>query len=54
VALAARGARKFGAEAEKIEDDAELKQVRKQALRVILKGSLVALPLTLLAYLLPF
>ena len=37
-----------------IEDEAELKQVRRQARRVILKGFLIALPLTLLAYLLPF
>lgn len=28
-------------------------QVRRQALRVILKGVLVAIPLTVLAYLLP-
>ena len=53
MSLAARGARKFGAEEEKIEDEAELRQVRKQARRVILKGFLVALPLTLLSYLLP-
>jgi hypothetical protein len=52
VSLAARGARKFGAE-EQIKDEAELGQVRKQARRVILKGFLVALPLTLLSYLLP-
>jgi hypothetical protein len=52
--LAARGARKFGKEEEKIEDQAELRQVRRQALRVILKGVLVAIPLTVLAYLLPF
>jgi len=54
VTLASRGARKFGEEEEKIEDQAELQQVRKQARRVILKGMLVAIPLTLLAYLLPF
>jgi len=53
VSLAARGARKFGAEEEQIEDQAELRQVRKQARWVILKGFLVALPLTLLSYLLP-
>jgi len=39
---------------EKIEEEAEVKQVRRQALRVILKGVCVALPLTILAYLLPF
>jgi hypothetical protein len=49
-----RGARKFGKEEEKIEDRAELKQVRRQALRVILKGVLAAIPLTALAYFLPF
>jgi hypothetical protein len=48
-----RGARKFGEQAEKIEDEAELKQVRRQARRVILKGFLLALPLTILAYLIP-
>jgi hypothetical protein len=53
VSLAARGARKFGAEEEQIEDQAELRQVRKQARWVILKGVLVALPLTLLSYLMP-
>ena len=40
-------------EEEKIEDQAELRQVRRQALRVILKGVLAAIPLTVLAYLLP-
>jgi hypothetical protein len=54
VSLAARGARKFGEQEEKIEDQAELQQVRRQARRVILKGLLAAIPLTLLAYLLPF
>jgi hypothetical protein len=54
VALASRGARKIGQQEEKIEDEAELKQVRWQARRVILKGVLVAIPLTVLAYLLPF
>ena len=48
-----RGARKFGEQEEKIEDEAELKQVRRQARRVILKGFLLALPLTILAYLIP-
>ena len=52
--LASRGARKFGAEEEQIEDEAELKQVRRQAQRVILKGLLAAIPLTVLAYFLPF
>jgi hypothetical protein len=43
----------LGEEEEKIEDEAEWRQVRKQARRVILKGFLMALPLTLLSYLLP-
>jgi hypothetical protein len=50
VSLASRGARKFGDNEEKIEDKAELKQVRRQARRVILKGVLLAIPLTLIAY----
>jgi hypothetical protein len=54
VTLASRGARKFGEQEEKIEDQAELKQVRRQARRVILKGVLAAIPLTAAAYFLPF
>jgi hypothetical protein len=54
VTLASRGSRKFGEYEEQIDDEAELRQVRRQARRVILKGLLVALPLTLLAYFLPF
>jgi hypothetical protein len=53
VALASRGLRNINAKIERIKDAEELKRVRKQALRVIIKGSLVALPLTLIAYLLP-
>ena len=53
MALASRGARQFGEKAEKIEDDAELKQVRRQALKVQLKASLVGLVLTALAFLIP-
>ena len=53
MSLASRGSRKIGEFEETIEDEAELRQVRRQALRVILKGVLVALPLTILAYLLP-
>ncbi len=53
MSLASRGARKFGEFEEKIEDAAELKQVRRQALKVILKGLLVAIPLTLIAFMLP-
>ena len=45
--LAARGARKLGEEgAEKIEDPAELAQVRRQALRVQIKSFLAAVALT--------
>jgi hypothetical protein len=51
--LASRSSRKFGDEEEKIEDEAELLQVRRQARRVILRAFLVALPLTLIAYFLP-
>ena len=53
VALASRGLRKVGDTAEKIDDDNELKQVRHQALKVYLKSTLVALVLTLIAYLIP-
>jgi hypothetical protein len=38
---------------EKIEDPAELAQVRKQARRVNIKSILAAIPLTLLALILP-
>lgn len=55
VSLASRGAQKFGEEEEQIKDETELKQVRRQAQRVILnKGVLAAIPLTLPAYFLPF
>jgi hypothetical protein len=53
VALASRGLRNISGKVEKIEDEEELKQVRRQAQKVILKGSLVALPLTVIAYLIP-
>ena len=53
MALASRGLRNLSDREEKIEDQAELKQVRRQALRVILKGVLAAIPLTILAYLIP-
>jgi hypothetical protein len=54
VSLASRGLRKFGETEDKIEDDAdELKQVRRQAQKVYLKSLLVALVLTLIAYLIP-
>jgi hypothetical protein len=53
VSLASRGLRNISDKEEKIEDQAELKQVRRQAMRVIHKGVLVAVPLTALAYLIP-
>jgi hypothetical protein len=53
VSLASRGLRNISDKEERIEDPAELVQVRHQALRVILKGALVAIPLTILAYLIP-
>lgn len=53
MSLASRGLRNISDREEKIEDPAELQQVRRQARRVILKGILVAIPLTLLAYILP-
>jgi len=53
VALASRGLRNINDKEEKIENGAELKQVRRQALRVVFKGMLVAIPLTILVYLIP-
>ena len=53
MALASRGLRKFGETEEKIEDGAELKQVRRQALKVLAKASVVGVVLTLVAYLIP-
>jgi len=38
---------------EKIEDLAELKQVRLQALKILLKGTLVAIALTVIIMVLP-
>ena len=51
--LAARGSRQLGEKVEKIEDTAELAQVRRQAGRVQLKAFLAAIPLTLIALALP-
>jgi hypothetical protein len=51
--LASRGLRKLEANEEKIEEIAELKQVRRQAQWVIMKAFLVALALTLIAFILP-
>jgi hypothetical protein len=53
VGLAARGSRQLSDQVEKIEDPAELAQVRKQARRVQLKALLAAIPLTLMALALP-
>ncbi len=53
MALASRSLRKTGVTEEKIEDDAELRQVKRQALKVQLKGSLAGLVLTVIAYLIP-
>ena len=52
--LAARGSRQLGDQVEKIEDPAELAQVRKQARRVQFKALLAAIPLTLVALVLPY
>lgn len=51
--LAARGSRQLGDNIERIEDVAELAQVRWQARRVQLKGLAVAIILTLLALAIP-
>jgi hypothetical protein len=45
--------RKLGDTEEKIENDAELRQVKRQALKVQLKASLVGLILTAIAFLIP-
>jgi hypothetical protein len=46
VGLAARGSRQLGEEIEKIEDPAELAQVRRQARRVRIKSLVAGLLLT--------
>jgi hypothetical protein len=51
--LASRGSRKLGDDEEKIEDNAELAQVRRQARRVIFRAFLVALVLTSIAFIIP-
>ena len=53
MSLASRGLRNISDRNEEIADPAELRQVRRQARRVILKGILAALPFTLIAYFLP-
>ena len=51
--LSARGSRNLNDYDEKIEDEQELRQVRRQARKVWLKSFLAALFLTLLALALP-
>ncbi len=51
--LAARGSRHLDEKQEKIEDSAELAQVRRQARRVHVKAFLVALLWTLITLVLP-
>jgi len=53
VGLSARGSRNLTGKVEKIDDDAELAQVRRQARRVTLKAFLAAIPLMLIALALP-
>jgi hypothetical protein len=53
VGLSRIDSRKLGDETEKIEDEAELAQVRRQARRVQIKSFLAAVPLTLIALALP-
>lgn len=51
--LAARGSRQLGDQVEKIVDDDELKQVQRQARRVLTKALGVAILLTLTALMIP-
>jgi len=51
--LASRGSRNLTDKIEKIEDEAELAQVRRQARQVSMKALLVAIPLTLIVLALP-
>ncbi len=53
MSLAGRGARQLGDKVEKIEDPAELAQVRRQARHVYLKGLVAGVPLIVIALLLP-
>jgi hypothetical protein len=53
VGLAARGSRRLGEQVEKIEDSAELAQVRRQARLVSLKALAAGIALTLIALALP-
>jgi len=53
VGLASRGSRNLTDKIEKIEDEAELAQVRQQARKVSIKAFLAAIVLTLIALALP-
>ena len=53
VAFAQQGVFKLNGGIEKMDNAAQLAQVRRQAWRLVLKSILVALPLTLLAFILP-
>ena len=53
VGLANLNSRKLGDKTEKIEDDMELDQVKRQARRVQVKAFIAAVPLTLIALALP-
>jgi len=53
VGLASRGSRNLTGEIEKIEDEAELSQVQRQARKVNIKALLAAIALTLIALALP-
>ena len=53
MSLAARGSRKLTENEEKIEDPEVLAQVRRQARAVNVKSFLAAIPLTLIAFVLP-
>jgi hypothetical protein len=51
--LSARGSRQLGDSVEKIEDPAELAQVRKQARLVNIKSIITGIALTLISLLIP-
>jgi hypothetical protein len=53
VGLASRSSRNLTGEIEKIEDEAELAQVRKQARKVTIKAFWAAIVLTIIALALP-
>jgi hypothetical protein len=53
VGLASRGSRNLTGKEEKIEDEAELAQVQRQARKVMIKAVLAGAALTLIAVALP-